>query len=318
MKIVGCTGRDDIATVFVGKLAEDRYVEFVESVQPPIPREKKWVLIVSTLLGCPVGCSICDAGGWYKGKLSKDEIIGQIDYLVKRRFPDGNVPVEKFKIQFARMGEPMMNSSVLDALEELPSMYNAPGFIPSISTVAPVGCEENFKRLYEIKERLYANGKFQMQFSIHTTDEKLRNESIPINKWSFDKIASYGEKFYSAGDRKITLNFALSNESTLDPSVLKKYFNPDKFVVKITPINPTITAEQNKVSSYLLDSKLDDKLEIVETLKKDGFDVLVSIGELEENQIGSNCGQYVNTFINNNKNISTAYSYKLDEITSEI
>ena len=103
MKIVSKTGNEDIATVYVADMGNGRMVEFVESVQPPIPREKKWVLIVSTMLGCPVGCRMCDAGGDYRGKLTADEILAQIDFLVGSRFADGNVPVEKFKIQVEKL-----------------------------------------------------------------------------------------------------------------------------------------------------------------------------------------------------------------------
>ena len=61
-------GREDLAKVYVASVRDDKekLVEFVESIQPPIPREEKWVLIVSTLFGCPVGCKMCDAGGEYK------------------------------------------------------------------------------------------------------------------------------------------------------------------------------------------------------------------------------------------------------------
>ena len=45
-------GDEKIATVYVAETAEGRMIEFVESIQPPLPIEKKWVLIISTLHGC--------------------------------------------------------------------------------------------------------------------------------------------------------------------------------------------------------------------------------------------------------------------------
>ena len=78
MQVVASAGREDIARVYIAEMRDGRTGEFVVSVQPPIPREKKWVLIVSTLFGCPVGCPMCDAGGGYKGKLFKEELLEQI------------------------------------------------------------------------------------------------------------------------------------------------------------------------------------------------------------------------------------------------
>ena len=87
MKIRASTDSKGIATVYIAEFGDGRFVEMVESIQPPLPREKKWVLIISTLFGCPVGCPMCDAGGGYRGKLSKAEMFEQIDFLVRKRLP---------------------------------------------------------------------------------------------------------------------------------------------------------------------------------------------------------------------------------------
>jgi len=310
MKVVAKAGREDLAMVYIAEMKHGKLIEFVESIQPPIPREKKWVLIISTLYGCPVGCRFCDAGGNYEGKLSKKELISQIDFLVTNRFPDRKIPVEKFKIQFARMGEPSFNPNVLDVLECLHDIYDAPGLMPSISTIAPKGTDKFFRRLLEIKKRLYKD-RFQLQFSIHTTDYGLRDWLIPIKKWDFEKIAEYGKAFYDKNGRKITLNFSLADKTPIDPNVLLKYFSPDIFLIKITPVNPTIQANKNGLSSNLISKKWN---EIVRTLRNAGYNVILSIGELEENQIGSNCGQYVRTYLKDKKIIKGAYTYDIQRL----
>ncbi len=293
MHIINKVGDDNIATVYIGKTKNGNLVEFVESVQPPIPREQKWVLIISIMNGCPVGCPICDAGSWYKGKLTKDEILEQIDYLVTSRFPGRKIPINKFKIQFARMGDPAFNPAVIDILNEFPQLYYAPGFLPSVSTVAPLGCDKFFNRLLDTKNKYYANGKFQLQFSIHTSDEKLRDKIIPAKKWDFKKIAEYGKVFHTPGDKKISLNFALAKDVALDPKIIREYFNPEIFLIKITPINPTINSMKNNIKSYFIKDASEDKLNIIPQLQALDFEVILSIGELQENKIGSNCGQYV-------------------------
>jgi 23S rRNA (adenine2503-C2)-methyltransferase len=313
MRVFAKAGREDIALVYLAEFEKGKQVEFVESLQPPLPREKKWVLIVSTLFGCPVKCPICDAGSFYLGKLSKEEIFSQIDFLVNKRFPEKKIAVEKFKIQFARMGEPAFNSNVLEVLEELPQRYNAPHLIPCISTIAPSGMDEFFEKLLEIKKKNYQNGKFQMQFSLHTTDEELRDKLIPIKKWDFSKIAEYGKDFYENEDRKIALNFALAKEMPVDPELLLKHFDPEIFLLKITPLNPTYQALKNGLFSYIEPEKDEDDYEIIKKLRSSGYEVIISIGELEENFIGSNCGQYLMKHLEAKGEIKDAYSYELKE-----
>jgi 23S rRNA (adenine2503-C2)-methyltransferase len=288
-------GREDLAKVYVASIDgnNNHLVEFVESVQPPIPREKKWVLIVSTLYGCPVGCKMCDAGGDYKGKLTSEEILAEIDFLVRRRFFDRVIPIPKFKIQFARMGDPALNSAVLTVLENLPKIYEAPGLLPSISTVAPKNSEKFLNQLLDIKNLYYSNGKFQLQFSVHTTDEEKRDMLIPVPKMNFQEIAEFGERFVKPDDQKITLNFAMSKGYPVEVNIVKKYFNPSKFIIKLTPINPTEQSICNELISEIDANNPNSADQIVNDFKDKGYDVILSIGEVEENNIGSNCGQFV-------------------------
>lgn len=285
-------GKDEIAKVYVARTDKGLF-EFAESLSPPLAREEKWVIILSCLLGCPVQCLMCDAGQNYKGCLNKEEIFEQIDFLVQKRFPTGHIPVKKWKIQFTRMGEPAFNPAVLEVLEELPIRYKAPGLIPSVSTVGPLHCEAFFDQLTKIKKRLYGDGHFQMQFSIHTTDTLKRDRLIPIQKMSFEQIAKFGREFFEPGDRKITLNFIQMGDYPLDPNELIRFFDPALFLIKLTPLNPTSRATQNKLNSTLPLYANEENSTLAKMLKDLGYDVIVSIGEVEENQIGSNCGQYV-------------------------
>lgn len=310
MKVVSRTGNDNLAIVYVAEMKKDCYVEFVESVQPPVPRDKKWVLIVSTLYGCPVTCPFCDAGGFYRGKISGDDIIRQIDYMVNRRFPNKDVKVDKFKVQFARMGEPSFNDDVLDVLEKLPFIYKAPGLLPCISTIAPEGKDSFFERLFDIKEKYYKN-KFQLQFSLHTTDEKSRDKIIPVKKWSLSKIAGYGNKFADKF-KKVTLNFAVGETYPVQPERLLKYFSPENFLIKITPVNPTYNAQKNGIKSYIQPGISD--YDLIRSLKRAGYEVILSIGELEENNIGSNCGQYITNYLKEQVRLENSYTYELSEL----
>jgi len=293
LELLSAQGQEGLATVFVARTGSGKLVEFAESFQPGLPLEKKWVIILSVMQGCPVHCLMCDAGGRFNGSLDQEEILEQVRHVVKRRGFGKKIPSHKWKIQFTRMGEPAFNDAVLDALDALPGEFDAPGLIPSLSTVAPAGREKFFERLLAIKEKHYSKGRFQLQFSLHTTDEKKRAMLIPIPKWGFKQIADYGEKFYRPGDRKITLNFALMQDYPVEPEAIARHFSPKKFLIKITPLNPTQKAASNGLACAFNPLEADPVPELVKGFQAHGFEVLVSIGPLEENQVGSNCGQFV-------------------------
>ena len=293
-------------------------VECVEAIQPPRSREDKWVLMISTLFGCPINCKMCDAGGHYRGKLTEEEMFSQIEYLIGQRYPSGQVPSKQFKIQFARMGEPALNPAVLDLLRSLPGRLQAPGLLPSFSTIAPHGTDDFFEELIDIKDEYYPGGRFQFQFSIHTTDTARRDELIPVRKWDFQKMGAFGERYYQPGDRKITLNFALAEDSPVDPGVLLEYFDPELFLVKITPLNPTYQALASGLKSYVKHKDEISDYPVLQAVEQAGYQLILSIGEQEENRIGSNCGQYVQKHLLENEGLSAGYTYQVDQPVADL
>ena len=309
MKIIACTKDSDIAKVYIADFGDERLVEFVESLEPPFSKDEKWVLIISTMLGCPVSCKFCDSGVYFNGKLSMQEMLSQIEYLLTKSFPDKIVPTKKFKIQFARMGEPALNNDVLKVLLELPNFMTAPGLMPSISTIAPKGSEKFLSAIAEIKNDIYKNS-FQLQFSLHTTNQKQRDWLIPVNKWNFKTIARYGEEYFQSGNRKITLNFALGQDMEINTNVLLDNFDPNIFFVKLTPINPTFNSKQNNLNTVFSDKV--DHNPIIDSIRDAGYQVLLSIGEIEENKIGSNCGQHILNYIKSGNKLQDSYTYNLE------
>jgi 23S rRNA (adenine2503-C2)-methyltransferase len=53
---------------------------------------------------------------------------------------------------------------------------------------------------------------------------------------------------------------------------------------------------------------------VVERLRKADYEVIVSIGEKEENEIGSNCGQYVLNYLESGMAVKDGYSYKVETL----
>ena len=296
MKIISSNGKEDLAIVHIAESSTGNMVEFVESLHLQKPRSEKWILTISTLYGCPVSCTLCDAGSYYLGRMSKEAMFWQLDYMISRRYPDSKIPAKQLKVHFTRMGEPAFNMSVLDVIREFSWYFDAPGFMPSISSIAPKGSEKFFDELLKLKNEKFTGGKFQLQFSIHTTDEKKRDELIPVKKWSLDKIAEYGNKFYVKGDRKITLSFAPSIENPIEAKVIRGIFDPAVFLIKLTSLNTTQNALKNELTPVIKHDHIPRMAEaalntLAASFTDEGFDVLVIPGNYEELIIGSTCGQ---------------------------
>jgi len=288
MKILEKRGDQNIATAYLADLGGEKYVEFVESLGGAQDRSEKWVIILSSLSGCPLNCRFCDANRFYKSKLSKEEMMIQLDHILEKYGSESALNSDKFKVQFARIGDPALNHAVIETIEEIRKKYNLENYMPCISTIAPEGTDDWFQELKRLNHEVY-RGDFQLQFSIHSTEKEQRDELMPDKKWSLEEIARYGKNFY-VGGRKVTLNFALSEDDQIDPQELEDIFDPDVFAIKITPLNPTCNARENELINVFTEEEVQE-FEVIDELRNGPFDVYVSIGELEENEIKSNCGQ---------------------------
>jgi len=294
-KIISKTGDPDIAEVYVAKFRGDPSLlaEFVEARDPSVPKDEKWVIIVSTQFGCPIECPMCDAGGDFQGNLTAAEIFSQIDYVIGQNSLKRLFSVEKLKIQFARMGEPALNPAVLEVLKDIPRKYDASGLIPCIATVAPHVSRDWFEDLLEIRHTQYLGRPFQFQLSINSTDESSRDTLMPVSKIGFKELSFFANRFFEGGPRKVSLNFAFTEGNEIDPQVIADNFNPNSCCVKITPLNPTYRSMDTGLTTALPPGAPERANSLCKEFQDLGFDVILSIGDTRENSIGSNCGMAV-------------------------
>ncbi len=159
-----------------------------------------------------------------------------------------------------------------------------------------------------MKEEHYGGGRFQLQFSIHTTDPALRDRLVPVRKWTFEQIARYGDCFFAPGDRKLTLNFALVEGAAADAAALLPHFDPQKYLIKITPLNPTYAAAENGLRSHVRAGDPGASA-VAAALREAGYEVIVSVGAPEESLIGSNCGQLTRRHLAAAASLPDGYTY---------
>jgi|SRR3989338_3630787 len=238
--------------------------------------------------GCPVKCKFCDVPNAGIGiNLSADNMESQVllarEVINQCSWVDKNKPI---KIAFNRAGEPLLNPNVYEALEIFSNknfnelLENKLSSLEVVSMMPDThGSNKLLDQMIDLSKTI--DNEFYIQVSMHTSDEDLRKQVIPFKQiMPFEKINSYGEKFYyeNNGKRKMTLTFHLMENLPVIPKDIKEIFKPDYFRVRIAYYSPT--SPSKKISFPR--SKLQRINELVEEFKVEGYgsySSLISPGE---------------------------------------
>lgn len=270
----------------------DRDIKRVEHADL-LPLSEKWVITISTQYGCSMGCSFCDVPKVGPGKnATTDDLIRQV--LTGIKLHPEIAWTNRLNIHFARMGEPTWNPNVLDATKWFKTHIDPEYKIhPVVSTMMPRKNEwlKTFIHTWmRIKNRLL-HGEAGLQLSINSTSEDERFIMFNSNACTFEGIAKIMEGIIPSG-RKITLNFAVADWE-IKPNILLKYFNPDDYIIKLTPMHKTQTAIQNDIKTKGDYTEYYPYKFIEESLKHAGYDVLVFIASEYEDLGLITCGNTI-------------------------
>jgi 23S rRNA (adenine2503-C2)-methyltransferase len=258
-----------------------------------LPLSEKWVITISTQYGCSMNCSFCDVPNVGQGKnATKGDLIRQVLTGIKLHPEVGST--KRLNIHFARMGEPTWNPEVLDATKWLKTHIDPEYKIhPVVSTMMPrknIWLKTFIHTWMRIKNRLL-QGNAGLQISINSTDEEERHLMYQGNGCTLEEIGKIMEGIIPNG-RKITLNFAVANY-TINPYRLLKYFPPDDFIIKLTPMHKTKTAQNMGIETAGDYTTYEPYKELEEALKKVGYEVLVFIASYEEDMGRITCGNAI-------------------------
>lgn len=255
----------------------------------------KWVATISTQKGCPMACKFCDCPkyGFY-GNVP----YNWLEYEVRTILENEDVKqTNRFNVHYARIGEPTWNPDVLlftkGRLRELVREYiEAKTVHPVVSTMMPKRNKNLIPFLAEwcgIKNEVY-NGEAGLQFSINSTDDDQRNEQFGGESISLKEISEIAASLPMPVGRKYTLNFAVTEDTIIDPDDLDKLFDKNKWIVKITPIHRTNSAVKNgfNITTEYTDYDVYKKFE--KPLVEHGWDVIVFVPSEEEDSDRITCG----------------------------
>lgn len=273
-------------------LGLSRAIQKVEH-QEMLPLTKKWVITISTQYGCSMNCTFCDVPlvGPGRNATFKD-LIHQV--LTGIKLHPEITWTNRLNIHFARMGEPSWNPNVLDAAKWLKEHIDPEFKVhPVVSTMMPKGniwLKTFIHTWMRIKNRLYG-GNAGLQLSINSTNEQERTSMFGGNCLSLKEISKIMEGIIPSG-RKITLNFAVAGYS-VEPGILLEYFDPDYYIIKLTPMHKTYKALENGIQTNGDYTTYHPYEQLEKSLRDAGYDVLVFIASEYEDLGRITCGNAI-------------------------
>lgn len=258
-----------------------------------LPLEQKWVVTISTQYGCSMRCSFCDVPRVGPGKnATEKDLIGQVLGAIKLH-PEVQ-STKRLNIHFARMGEPTWNPNVLDATKWLKTHIDPEYKIhPVVSTMMPRNNEwlKTFMHTWMRMKNRLLQGNAGVQLSINSTNEQERTSMFSGNAHTLEGIARIMEGCIPNG-RKIALNFAVANWE-IDSAVLLKYFDPEYYMIKLTPMHRTNEAVFNGLMTKGDTLSYYPFEEYERKLRDAGYDVIVFIASHEEDAGRITCGNAI-------------------------
>lgn len=204
-------------------------------------REERWMIGVSVMSGCPVGCKFCATGNLKKWRnLSAIEMVEQVQFVISRNATVNPSISREFKINWTRMGEPFLNiKEVRKAMGIISELY--PNTHHYVSTVGVKNADYS-----------WICGNTTLQLSVHSFDEDYRNWLIPFKgKVSLETLGHIRTK----SNLKTTVNLTMAREQDFDITAMKRIFSKENFFIKISPINENNISVANSMGEGIIKQK---------------------------------------------------------------
>ncbi len=238
--------------------------------------KSRHTICISSQIGCSVDCSFCATGkmGIIRN-LDIGEIIEQIIIILK----DRKIPITN--IVFMGMGEPFLNyDNVISACNIFndPSGFNLSSRRITISTSGILPKIEKY-----INEKI----KYKLAISLNASNNKTRNNLIPINKkWPIENILDVVKKYEFNKYQPIMFEYVLIdgvNDSKENAKELASLLAQISCKINIIPYNVT-------VNNYKRSNNINNFVEILNN-HKGNFRVLIRQNKGQD--ISAACGQLV-------------------------
>jgi len=194
---------------------------------------------ISTQVGCAMACKFCATGqSGFTRDLTTGEIVEQVLTSARLLHDDSE---RLSNIVFMGMGEPMANyDATLDSIRILNDPRGL-GLGARSFTVSTVGIIPGIRRLSQ--ESLQVN----LAVSLHTADETLRSQLVPMNhRYPVAEIVRACRAYVRATHRRVTFEIALIagvNDSDAHAKQVAEALHGVLCHVNIIPFNPIVGSD---------------------------------------------------------------------------
>jgi 23S rRNA (adenine2503-C2)-methyltransferase len=219
----------DGTTKYLFALADGHIVETVY-----IPETARGTVCVSTMVGCPFGCTFCATGqSGFVRNLSAAEIIDQV-YRIQAALPEGR---RVTNVVYMGMGEPLANYD--NVLRSVRLLIHPQGLdlAQRRITISTVGLTPAIERLAE--EGLQVN----LAISLHAPTQAGRVRLLPIaKKYPLPELMAAARQYVLRTGRKVTFEYTVipgSNDHEEDALALAGLVRHLQCLVNVIPLNPT-------------------------------------------------------------------------------
>ena len=203
-----------------------------------IPEDDRGTLCISSQVGCALDCSFCStARQGFSRNLTVAEILSQV-WLANRLLDEEKKPGRKItNVVLMGMGEPLLNfENVMKAIDIMLDDF-AYGLSKRRVTVSTAGVVPAMDRLAERHD-------VQLAISLHATNDKLRDDLVPINKkYNLDQLIDACHRFMAKRSprARLTIEYVMLagvNDSKQDAEELIKILKDIPVLINLIPFNP--------------------------------------------------------------------------------
>ncbi len=243
-----------------------------------MPYQDRTTICVSTMVGCPAGCTFCATGKLGFGRnLSPGEIVEQI--LQAARL--ANIPVASIRnLVFMGMGEPLLNyDNTLNAARILLAP-EALGMSQRRVTLSTVGLPEKIVRLSTEDISL------RLAISLHAPDEETRQSIIPTaHAHKIADIMASAREYQAVTGRRISFEYAMLkniNDHLEQAEMLSELLRGLIAHVNLIPMNPWKGSNFESSS----ETRIQEFMDVLAN-----YGVPVSVRRSRGRDAGAACGQ---------------------------